>query len=76
MRAHSGDTGIRGAVAQAPCDTPLEWATVAFHDAPGGSALQRSTTDTPARQYTILGCEPVLTLEADTDAAAGICSRS
>ncbi len=76
MRVQPSGIGVHGTVTQVPCGTPLEWATVAFCEGPGGFALQRPTTDLPARQFTILGCEPVLTLEADTDAdAAALLSR-
>ncbi|MBN1512461.1 MAG: hypothetical protein JXB13_10635, partial [Phycisphaerae bacterium] len=76
MRVQPSGNGIHGVVTQVPCDTPLEWAMVAFCEGPGGFALQRPTPDAPARQFTILGCEPVLTLEADTDAdAAALLSR-
>jgi para-aminobenzoate synthetase component 1 len=76
MRVQPSGNGICGTVTRVPCGTPLEWAVVAFCDAPGGFALQRPTADVPARQFTILGCEPVLTLEADTDAdAAALLTR-
>jgi para-aminobenzoate synthetase component 1 len=68
--------GIRCAVTRVACDTPLDWATAAFCAVPGGFALRRPTADRPDRQFTILGCDPARTVQADTeDEAAALLHR-